>query len=94
MLFSLGQVVVTCGVNERMKVDPVFAFYVRKSLQMHSTGNWGDVCDEDWESNQKALKGGDRLLSVYNMDEDGEEQIWIITEWDRSVTTILFPNEY
>lgn len=61
---------------------------------MHASGNWGDVCDEDWESNNEALRTGDRLLSAYWLDDAHTEKIWIITEADRSATTILFPEEY
>ena len=52
----------------------------------------GDVCKEDWESNDEALKNGQRLLSEYKLP-DGK-RIWIITEWDRSATTLLFPEDY
>lgn len=52
----------------------------------------GDVCKEDWKSNDEALKNGLRLLSEYKLP-DGR-RIWIITEWDRSATTLLFPEDY
>lgn len=51
-----------------------------------------DVCKEDWKSNDKALKNGERLLSEYKLPDD--RRIWIITEWDRSATTLLFPEDY
>ena len=92
--FELGQIVMTAGIAERCKDDPTFDFYVGRALAMHATCNWGDVCDEDWESNKRALKEGDRLFSAYWMDDVYDEKIWIITEADRSVTTILFPYEY
>lgn len=53
----------------------------------------GDTCDEDKQVNEDSLRDGERLLAVYIYPETGEK-IWIITEWDRSVTTILFPEEY
>lgn len=93
-LFPTGQVVMTRSIANRCANDELFAFIVMKTLQMHSTGNWGDVDDEDWNSNQEALKTGDRLFSSYYLDESCTEKIWIITEADRSYTTVLFPSEY
>jgi len=53
---------------------------------------WGEVCQEDWQANDEALETGERLLSAYRTSKD--ERIWIITEHDRSVTTLLLPDEY
>ncbi|MPM06341.1 hypothetical protein SDC9_52640 [bioreactor metagenome] len=92
--FSMGQVVMTRGIADRCADDSLFAFFVTKALQMHSTGNWGDVDDEDWNSNLEALETGDRLFSSYYLDEQHSEKIWIITEADRSYTTVLWPSEY
>jgi hypothetical protein len=61
-------------------------------LVRHANGDWGDVCKEDWRSNDEALKNGLRLLSEYKLPDD--RRIWIITEWDRSATTLLFPEDY
>lgn len=94
-LFDMGKVVMTRGVADKVAASETYAFLVQKALQMHSDGVWGDVCDEDWESNQNALRDGDRLFSVYIMSElDPEDKIWIITEADRSTTTVLLPEEY
>jgi len=73
-----------------------FKKFVSDSLVRHSNGDWGDTCKADAKLNDDALESGeDRLLSVYKFEEPGyENKIWIITEWDRSVTTILFPSEY
>lgn len=55
----------------------------------------GDCCAEDAQLNNDALaSGNDRLFSVYNPADHPDWRIWIITEWDRSVTTVLFPDEY
>lgn len=97
MLFQLGQVVMTCGIAARMGTDPSFARGVRSSLDRHATGDWGDVGEESRRMNDDALEAesngewSDSLFSLY--DIEGTE-IFIITEADRSVTTILFPEEY
>lgn len=89
--FNPGQMVITAGINERMR-DIHFAAFVTKCLIRHLTGDWGDLCREDREANETGLKSGGRLLSAYVRED--LEKIWIITEWDRSVTTVLFPEEY
>lgn len=60
-------------------------------LIRHRQGDWGDVCKEDSKSNDRALVDDTRLLSSYQLFGT---KIWIITEWDRSATTVLFPSEY
>ena len=97
MLFQLGQVVMTCGIAARMGTDPSFARGVRSSLERHATGDWGDVGEESRRMNDDSLEAerngewSDRLFSLY--DIEGTE-IFIITEADRTVTTILLPEEY
>lgn len=54
----------------------------------------GNLCDEDKALNDEALKDGNRLMSAYNRKDHPDDKIWIITEADRSVTNVLFPNEY
>jgi hypothetical protein len=61
-------------------------------LTRHLSGDWGEIPKDDAKANQEALKNGDRIMSGYPL-EDGT-RIWIITEWDRSVTTFLLPDEY
>ena len=91
--FELGNVYLTAGVSNKVQESTNFAKFVLKSLEKHHSGVWGDLCDEDKEMNEDALKSGlDRLFSKYNYD--GEISIYIITEWNRQVTTILFPEEY
>ena len=87
--FRAGQLVMTAGVNDLVKrgaLNPV------PYLRRHLDGDWGDLCDEDRRSNDAALKNGDRLFSSYRITPD--LKLWIITEWDRSVTTLLLPSEY
>ena len=56
--------------------------------------DWGTLDQEDWNTNQRALKFGDRLLSSYDIDAGGESRLWIITEANRSSTTLLLPSDY
>ena len=60
-------------------------------LARHATGDWGELCAFDRRQNQIALRDGYRVLSSYSV---GKESVWVITEADRSVTTILLPEEY
>lgn len=92
MVFCVGQVVATRGVAYEMEKDKEFERFVRKSFSRHATGDWGDLCEEDRSYNDYSLTNGGRLFSSYNYNED--TKIWIITEWDRGYTTILFPEEY
>lgn len=85
--FELGLVVATRGAVEKLKPHEVF-----KSLRRHAHGDWGDVCEDDRFANEEALKIEARLMSVYYSDTG--IRFWIITEADRSVTTVLLPEEY
>jgi hypothetical protein len=89
--FELGQTVMTRGIAEELKSNKDFAQFVSVSFHRHATGDWGEMCEEDKQANEDALIHGNRLFSSYT---EGDWKIWIITEWDRSVTTILFPSEY
>ena len=90
---NLGNMYTTRGVNEKLKGDLGFMQFVTKCLSRYQKCDWGDLCDEDKKLNDSAVANGDdRVLAKYNYDED--MSIYIITEWDRSATTILFPDEY
>ena len=65
---------------------------IARALYRHGRGDWGDVGDSDWASNERSLKEGLRLLSVYH-DRKGVT-FWVITESDRSLTTVLLPDDY
>ena len=90
--FQLGQTVMTSGVAAEIEANPPFGQHVHESLGRHAQGDWGDLCPEDRKENNLSLKNGFRLLSAY--EKPGLPKIWIITEADRSATTILFPEEY
>lgn len=82
-----GQLAATHAVLEAASRPELMA-----ALRRHMSCDWGDVCEEDWKANDRALRNGERLLSSY-LTENGKK-FWIITEADRSVTTILLPEEY
>lgn len=96
-LFKTGQIVTTNGIARAMMLDQGFLEAVGECLTRHCLGDWGDACEETRQQNDEAIEAEmhgkliDSLFSVY--DIDGKE-IFIITEIDRSVTTILFPDEY
>ena len=90
--FPLGQLVVTRGINDKIADDLKFSEFVLQSMRRHAAGDWGDLTKKDIEENENALEKGFRLLSAYIKEE--HPKIWIITEADRSVTTVLFPTEY
>jgi len=91
MKFSLGRLVWTRGVNDRVAVDTPFAIFVLNSLKRHAHCDWGELSIEDKRENDFSLDKHLRLFSAYRQ---GEYTIWIITEADRSATTVLFPDEY
>lgn len=86
-----GQFYVTRGIDEKMRRNLLFQAEVLKGLARYFSNDWGEVCQEDWERNGEAAAGSERILAAYSTCEG---KIWIITEWDRSCTTILFPDEY
>ena len=93
--FKMGRLVATAGVVDRAQKDHAFAAFVSKSVRLYENGDWGKTCKEDKAQNDSAVENGERILAVYEQAGVKEPmKIWIITEWDRSVTTILFPEEY
>lgn len=89
ILFQLGQTVLTPGAQDALEKNGQSA---REFLLRHGTGDWGELSEEDAIENNLALVNGTRLLSVYSL-LDGIK-LWVITEPDRSVTTLLLPKEY
>ena len=84
----LGRVLATPGALQLLMEDGGYPFDL---LARHATGDWGALCAFDRRQNEIALREGYRVLSSYPV---GEERVWVITEADRSVTTILLPEEY
>ncbi len=88
-VFPLGRLFMTRGVHEIVQqggLNPILY------LSRHASGDWGDLCAEDKRLNDQSVNGKGRLLSSYEVTPT--LKIWIITEWDRSVTTVLLPSEY
>ena len=85
--FRLGKLVSTPGALERVSNGEML-----RALGRHAAGDWGNVCSEDAEANEGAVNERARLLSSYSTDAG--VRFWIITEADRSVTTVLLPEEY
>jgi hypothetical protein len=84
--FPLGQLVITANASLRLNTEEVMT-----ALKRHTGGDWGDLCPEDSIANDDALREGGRLFSAYC---SGQHRFWIITEADRSVTTILMADDY
>ncbi len=85
--FSLGQTVVT-----RTALAVLSALDVAGALYRHERGDWGETGRDDAQANERALKQGERLLSVYRTAAG--VKFWVISEWDRSATTVLLPEDY
>ena len=88
-----SRICTTVSVNEFAKDNPRFAIFIKESISKYLNCDWGDLCEEDIKINNKSAVSGERVLAAYNFF-DTDITIWICTEWDRSVTTILFPDEY
>lgn len=88
--FPMGRPVITPAAHAALSAAGIEGVLL---LAQHIHGDWGDLPVEDATANELALLTGKRLLSSYNLP-DGKGKIWIITEADRSVTTILLPDEY
>src|SRR5262249_23313617 len=86
---KLGQIVSTPGALaalEESHQNP------QEFLERHQSGDWGEVGAEDWKENELSVKKGFRVLSSYTLSTG--KKIWIITEADRSATTLLLPEDY
>ncbi|WP_454868431.1 hypothetical protein [Pseudomonas farris] len=88
-LFTCGALVFTAGVDALVRSGQINPFHY---FGRHLCGDWGDLCEEDRKANTDALISDARLLSSYLIEP--ELKLWIITEADRSVTTLLLPEEY
>ena len=85
--FAVGRLYLTPGVICKLTPQDVL-----HAVRRHMQGDWGEVNEEDWEENELSLREGFRLLSAYRGSNGC--RFWIITEHDRSATTVLLPEEY
>jgi len=85
--FQLGKVLATPGALEAIPMEEM-----RHALGRHWSGDWGDLEQEDRDANDRALEEGSRLFSAYK--SSSAQVFWVITEADRSVSTVLLPEEY
>jgi len=88
-VFSLGNVYATPDALDLLNE---YGYPLMEILSRHERGDWGNLDPEDWEANQQALKYGNRLFSSYRLKR--KVKVWVITEADRSATTLLLPDEY
>ena len=95
---QLGTILATAGIDSEMQDTYGFEEFCNRCLARHYYKDWGDLCDEDKKLNDLAVINGDRILSAYKIPNELRigyaDKIWIITEADKSRTTILFPDEY
>jgi hypothetical protein len=87
--FLLGRIVATPGALEALEEANQNPF---EFIQRHQTGDWGELCEEDKRENEFSVRNDFRILSSYRTRNG--VKIWVITEADRSVTTLLLPHEY
>ena len=96
-LFETGTVVMTCGIRDLIFSDEHAQEIVHSCLERHCKGDWGDLCEDDKSMNDESLeaeKKGDWTDSLFSSYETDVGKIYVITECDRSATTILLPEEY
>lgn len=90
--FKLGTQTMTMGINNSIAEDVKFAKEIVLIMSRYLNRDWGEICEEDKQMSDDALKNGDdRIFAAYDTSRG---KVFVITEWDRSVTTILFANEY
>ena len=97
MSFVTGPVVMTNGVMMNIIRNPGYSIWANICLERHRHEDWGDICDEDKEMNDESVRiesEGGYTGSIMSSYENGDDKLWIITESDRSCTTLLLPEEY
>jgi len=90
-LFDLGDTRMTPGVQALVQSG---VLNPSELLRRHSLGDWGNVSSDDWKENDDAVALNLRIFSVYNITEPPLGKVWVITEADRSTTTVMLPDEY
>ena len=93
MVLNLGALIATHGISEKMEDDTAFQRFVLDSVSRYCKGDWGELSNADKRAKAAAIANGYEILGAY-ASKELRAKIWIITEADRSYTTILFPSEY
>ena len=88
MRFNLGQILATPQALKHLASNGVVPLNL---ISRHICGDWGDIHPEDRKLNDQAVSNGSRVLSAYKI---GNDRVYVITEWDRSSTTVLLASEY
>lgn len=91
MKFDTGNILFTKGISHQIETSKDFAIDILIAMTRYFNCDWGKLCEEDQALNDYAIENDERILAKYFTSEG---PIYIITEWDRSATTILFCNEY
>ena len=93
--FPLGQILATPGAVQALRqiAGDNYQSFVAKLIARHQSGDWGELDEDDVAENEFSLEHSFRLLSAYTLPENAG-RIWVITEADRSATTLLLPDEY
>ena len=87
----IGNLYATRSIDELMQENKYFRDELNQALGKFINNDWGITCDEDVLLNNLAVETGERIVAVYNTCKG---KIWIISEYERTATTILFPSEY
>lgn len=90
-LLNIGKLVMTVGIKDAADGSKTYSNELVSCVERYISYDWGDLCEDDKVSNQEALRNGNRILGAYNTSKG---KVYIITECDRSVTTVLFASEY
>ena len=95
MTFEIGKLAASRSVANLMQDDPRFCSFLIGAFARYRRCDWGEMTAHDKAMNDAAVKdGNDRILAAYEHSQHPDWRLWIITESDRSYTTILFPDEY
>lgn len=86
--FELGRTLITANAKKKLDFPSVLQILLTRYMQ----GDWGNLCESDKQLNDNALKYGDRIFASYT--DANDRKFWIITEADRSATTVLLPEDY
>ena len=85
--FRMGRLMITAAAMQHLSPGDVI-----EALSRHHRGDWGDACEKDRMANEFSLRAEGRLISVYHTEVN--ERFWVITEADRSTTTVMMPGDY